>query len=54
MKTIYIYPNLVDVFSGDGWENWSRWRCIKNHWIQIKGTPIQHSALIIKTLTKEG
>jgi hypothetical protein len=50
MKLYPIYPSLVDVFSGDGWYNWSRWKCIKKTWIQIQGNKVEHPALIIKTL----
>lgn len=51
MKTIIIFTSLVDVFTEDGWENWSRWRLInKKHWVQIGGQKIKHPALIIKHL----
>jgi len=55
MKVYTIFTNLVDVFSGDGWLSWSRWRNIKGHWVQVGGTTISHPALIIKQLssTKE-
>lgn len=52
MKALYIFANLADVFSGDGWTNWSRWRMIKGHWIQINGPTIAHPALIIKQLSE--
>ncbi len=52
MKLYTIFASLVDVFSGDGWENWSRWRLIKGHWIQVGGPTIKHPALIIKSLTE--
>lgn len=50
MKVYPIFNNLADVFQGDGWSNWSRWRFIKNHWVQIAGNKIDHPALIIKSL----
>lgn len=51
MKIYPIFTNLVDIFTGDGWEQWSRWRLInKKHWIQIGGQKITHPALIIKHL----
>jgi len=53
MKLYPIFPSLVDVFSGDGWENWSRWKNNRKTWIQINGAKIEHPALIIKELRKE-
>lgn len=52
MKLYPVFANLVDVFAGDGWYSWSRWRNIKGHWIQVGGTTIQHPALIIKELSE--
>jgi len=50
MKVYPIFTSLVDVFQGDGWSNWSRWRLVKRHWVQIAGNKIDHPALIIKEL----
>ena len=50
MKLYPIFPSLVDVFAGDGWENWSRWKSIKGTWFQIGGSKINHPALILKSL----
>lgn len=52
MKLYSIYANLVDVFQGEGWLSWSRWRNIKGHWIQIGGPKIEHPALVIKELSQ--
>jgi hypothetical protein len=52
MKLYQIFPSLIDVFLGDTWENWSRWKMINKSWIQIGGSKIQHPALIIKELRK--
>ena len=54
MKLYPIFASLVDVFLDDTWLNWSRWRLIKGHWIQIAGTTVKHPALIIKNLSKQG
>lgn len=53
MKLYPIFANLIDVFAGDGWYTWSRWRNIKGHWIQVGGPTIQHPALIIKELSEK-
>lgn len=53
MKVIQIYPSLADVFTGDGWENWSRWKRAKGVWFQIGGNKIEHSALILKQLCEK-
>jgi hypothetical protein len=53
MKLYPIFPSLVDVFSGDGWETWSRWKNIKKVWVQIAGPKVEHPALILKELRKE-
>ncbi len=53
MKLYPIYTSLVDVFSGEGWETWSRWKLIKKSWVQIAGTKVEHPALILKELRKE-
>ena len=53
MKLYPIYTSLVDVFSGDGWEIWSRWKLIKKSWVQIAGSKVEHPALILKELRKE-
>lgn len=52
MKVYPIFASLVDIFLGEGWLNWSRWRMIKGHWVQIAGNKIDHPALIIKELQK--
>ena len=54
---IKLYPvvnSLIDVFVGDGWLGHSRWRKIKNHWIQVGGNKVEHPALIIKQLSQGG
>ena len=54
MKKIYINKHLVDVFTGDGWENWSRWEKSKTGFLkQVGGSPIPGflKAIIIKELT---
>jgi hypothetical protein len=52
MKVYQIFASLIDVFLDDGWLNWSRWRLIKGHWVQVGGPTIKHPALIIKQLTE--
>lgn len=52
MKVYSIFASRADVFLNDGWLNWSRWRLIKGHWVQIAGNKIEHPALIIKELQK--
>jgi hypothetical protein len=51
MKTYPIFANLVDVFQGDGWFQWSRWRKVKGRWFQVGGTEVKVPVLIIKELT---
>lgn len=34
---IKITNNLVDVFTGDDWYNWSRMRRIKGRWVPVRG-----------------
>lgn len=51
-----IYPvtksnNLVDVFLGDGWETWGRYKRVAKKWVYIKG--IRLSEDLLKALTKE-
>ncbi len=54
MKIIYIYKNLIDVFTGEGWDNWSRWEKSKSGFLkQIGGKPVPGfiKNIIIKELT---
>lgn len=51
IKTYKIFNNLVDIFLGDGWETWSRWKQVKNSWIQVAGPPCKElEPLILKNL----
>lgn len=55
MKTIKISSKLVDVFTGDGWENWSRWEKSKTGFLkQVGGAEITGfgKAIIIKKLSE--
>lgn len=37
MKTIKVTNRIIDVFFGDGWENWSRWSVANGNVEQIGG-----------------
>lgn len=37
MKIYPVTNNLLDVFIGDGWENWSRWYWKNNTLKQVSG-----------------
>lgn len=37
MKIYPVTNNLLDVFIGDGWENWSRWYWKNNILKQVSG-----------------
>jgi len=51
MKGYAIYKRtLIDIFTGDGWESWSRWLKIKDKWKQINGNPIKNTIPILKFL----
>ncbi len=41
MKLYPIFKSLIDVFTEDGWEHWSRWSIDKRGFIkQVGGEPI--------------
>lgn len=50
-----IFSNLVDVFWGEGFDNWARIRWIKDRWIITKTnkTPPKELSTFLKTLAKE-
>ena len=50
MKIYPLYTKLVDVFIGDGWLNWSRWRSMNGKWKQISGIEVKNPALITNQL----
>ena len=37
MKIIYVTETVFDAFTGDGWENWSRWTSRDGKLHQIGG-----------------
>lgn len=37
MKIIYVTKTVFDAFTGDGWENWSRWTTREGKLHQIGG-----------------
>ena len=41
MKVIKINRFLVDVFTGEGWKNWARFKIVKGHPILERGNPLQ-------------
>lgn len=36
----WVNSNVVDVFRGNGWENWTRFRKVGSHFEMIAGTPL--------------
>ena len=50
MKVIQIFSNLVDVFTGNEWEQWSRWRNSGGIWNQVGGNKVKNPDLIINTI----
>lgn len=36
----WVTPYLVDVFRGEGWENWSRFQKKGNHFEMLSGQPL--------------
>lgn len=40
MKVYPIYPSLIDVFQGEGWENWSRLQYRRGTWRVVAGLPL--------------
>lgn len=36
----WVNENVVDVFRGRGWENWSRFEKVGNHFKMISGAPL--------------
>ena len=52
MFKIYpIFTTLVDVFQGDGWENWTRIRKVKGQWQIVRGLSLSSESLA--SVTKE-
>ena len=49
MKILKAQRNIIDVFRGEGWYNWSRYRIVKsasgNRIIYIGGVKLRHNAL---------
>ena len=50
MKIYPLFTKLVDVFIGDGWLNWSRWRAVNGKWNQVGGIEVKNKSLIINQL----
>lgn len=42
-----ITNNLVDVFQGDGWDKCSRYRKVKNKWVQVSGPQLTFQQLLL-------
>ena len=53
MKLYPISNSMIDVFIGDGWYNWSRWRKMKGGWFQVSGPTVEQPALVLKSLIGE-
>ncbi len=56
MKLLKVNSHVVDVFSFNGWENWSRWNKDKRGFItQIGGEPVTGflKSLIIKKILEK-
>lgn len=54
MKIYPVTNNLLDVFIGDGWENWSRWYWKNNTLKQVSGKENQFvKARLVKHLKGE-
>ena len=50
MKIIYLRganKNIFDVFFGDGWKTWARFRQTRNTINQIKGIPVNSNVVSI-------
>lgn len=49
MKILKARRNIIDVFRGEGWENWSRYRVVKtangNRIIHIGGAKLNHGII---------
>jgi hypothetical protein len=49
MKILKAQRNIIDVFRGEGWENWSRYRIVKsangNRIIYIGGAKLNHGII---------
>ena len=49
MKILKAQRNIIDIFRGEGWGNWSRYRIVKsasgNRIIYIGGARLKHHAL---------
>ena len=55
MKIIHmrgVNKNIFDVFFGNGWKTWARFRLTRDSIIQIKGIPVspEVTCLIVKEL----
>ena len=42
----WINPQLVDVFRGEGWENWSRFQKKGNHYEMVSGQPLSNQEYV--------
>lgn len=54
MKIYPITKNLIDVFIGEGWKNWGRYRRENHNWVLVAGKhPSRISKEIPETWSKQ-
>lgn len=51
MKILYVTKRVIDVFFGDGWEQWGRFLVVGDHLKKLKGS--NFSQLQMTFLRKE-